>query len=76
MLSRYVPALRLCCTLAGQRNAVSNIKIASKFLLAEDCLQCDLNATCLENKDVAELMTSNTGCLKMKIHSEGTDVLN
>ena len=37
-VSRYVPALRPYCTLAGQCDLVSNIKIESKFVLAEDCL--------------------------------------
>lgn len=76
MLSRYVPALRPYCTLAGQCDPVSNIKIESKFVLTENCLQYDLNATGFENKDVAEKMTSDTGYIKMKICSEGNYVLN
>jgi len=62
------------CTCTVQRDHVSSVKIESKFVFAEDCLHCDLNATGFENKDVAELMISDTGY--MKICSEGIYVLN
>jgi len=38
MLSRYVPALRPYYTLAGQRDPLCIVRIESKFVLAEDCL--------------------------------------
>jgi len=42
-VSRLLPALTLCictssCTLAGQCDPVSDIKMESKFVLDEDCL--------------------------------------